>query len=30
LNSNEEIPEVNENMDVLENYFRLKAAEKIE
>lgn len=30
LNHNEEIPEINENIDVIENYLRVKAADVIE
>ena len=30
LNENEEIPEENENVEVIENYLRVKAAEVIE
>ena len=30
LNENEEIPEINENVDVIENYLRVKASNAIE
>ena len=30
LNENEEIPEINENVDVIENYLRVKAGDAIE
>lgn len=30
INPNEEIAEINENVDVIENYLRVKAAEAIE
>ena len=30
INSHEEIAEINENVDVIENYLRAKAAEAIE
>ena len=30
LNENEEIPEINENVEVIENYLRVKASDAIE
>lgn len=30
LNENEEIPDINENIDVIENYLRVKASDAIE